>query len=162
MRPAKLGKASRNKSVSRADAKVPEAASEQFMAVQAQHHSGPLPAPQTLAGYESVLPGSAERILVMAEKNQDARIKLDMAQLEADIQHREQMAEMQKRVHTGAFLSDYLGQILGFIIALCCIAAAAYAGLVLGNWPVTAVFLGLPVVGMVQAVRGMKPKKKED
>lgn len=47
---------------------MPEAASEQFMAVQAQHHSGPLPAPQTLAGYESVLPGSAERILVMAEK----------------------------------------------------------------------------------------------
>ncbi|MCL2749250.1 MAG: DUF2335 domain-containing protein [Alphaproteobacteria bacterium] len=33
-------------------------------------HSGPLPAPQTLAGYEQILPGAAERIFKMAETAQ--------------------------------------------------------------------------------------------
>lgn len=36
-------------------------------------HSGPLPAPDTYGHYEQVLPGSAERILAMAEKEQDHR-----------------------------------------------------------------------------------------
>lgn len=36
-------------------------------------HSGPLPAPETYAQYEAVHPGAAERILRMAEKEQDHR-----------------------------------------------------------------------------------------
>ena len=36
-----------------------------------QEHSGPLPAPWTLAGYEEVTSGAAERIIVMAEKQQE-------------------------------------------------------------------------------------------
>ncbi|WP_082628260.1 DUF2335 domain-containing protein [Actinobaculum massiliense] len=38
-------------------------------------HSGPLPAPDQLAGYGNVLPGSPDRILRMAEASQDARIR---------------------------------------------------------------------------------------
>lgn len=116
-----------------------------------------MPAPETLAGYESILPGSAERILRMAEKQQDSRIALEMAQQDADVRHREEMARMQKRVHTGAFISDYLGQILGFLVAASCLVAAVYAGIWQNNWKVAALFLGLPVVGIIQAVRGMKP-----
>ena len=36
-------------------------------------HSGPLPAPQDFREYDQVLPGSAERILSMAEKEQQIR-----------------------------------------------------------------------------------------
>ncbi|WP_156358365.1 DUF2335 domain-containing protein [Sphingobium sp. Leaf26] len=36
-------------------------------------HSGPLPAPETYAQYEAVHAGAAERILKMAEKEQDHR-----------------------------------------------------------------------------------------
>lgn len=36
-------------------------------------HSGPLPAPETYAQYDEVHPGAAERILRMAEKEQDHR-----------------------------------------------------------------------------------------
>ena len=36
-------------------------------------HSGPLPAPETYAQYNEVHPGAAERILRMAEKEQDHR-----------------------------------------------------------------------------------------
>lgn len=40
-------------------------------------HSGPLPHPSILRGYEDILPGSAERILQMAEKEQIHRFDLD-------------------------------------------------------------------------------------
>ena len=40
-------------------------------------YSGPLPPPVVLQQYEEVLPGMADRILAMAEKEQDARHKLE-------------------------------------------------------------------------------------
>lgn len=42
-------------------------------------HSGPLPDPDTLQRYEQVLPGLAERILVMAEKQSEQRQGLERA-----------------------------------------------------------------------------------
>lgn len=41
--------------------------------------SGPLPHPQTLRQYDEVLPGAVERILRMAEKQQDHRIGMDQS-----------------------------------------------------------------------------------
>lgn len=38
---------------------------------------GPLPPPEILAGYEKILPGASERILSMAEKQQDHRINME-------------------------------------------------------------------------------------
>jgi uncharacterized membrane protein len=38
------------------------------------HHSGPLPRPADLAGYEAIQKGFAERIMQMAEKEQDGRL----------------------------------------------------------------------------------------
>jgi uncharacterized membrane protein len=40
---------------------------------EVQQWSGPMPAPESLAKYEDIIPGSAERILVMAEKEQGHR-----------------------------------------------------------------------------------------
>jgi len=39
-----------------------------------QEFAGPLPHPSVLAGYDDVVPGSAERILRMAEKQLEHRI----------------------------------------------------------------------------------------
>ena len=38
--------------------------------------SGPLPAPELLAGYDQVQAGFAERIVAMAEREQDSRLAL--------------------------------------------------------------------------------------
>jgi uncharacterized membrane protein len=45
--------------------------------VELQSHSGPLPAPEQLQKYEEVYPGTAERIIVMAEKQSDHRRALE-------------------------------------------------------------------------------------
>jgi uncharacterized membrane protein len=39
----------------------------------AVHHQGPLPAPDVFRQYEEIHPGTAERIVQMAEREQDAR-----------------------------------------------------------------------------------------
>ena len=43
----------------------------------ARHHSGPLPAPETLAEYERILPGAAERIFSRFEKQSDHRMSME-------------------------------------------------------------------------------------
>lgn len=49
-----------------------------------QTHSGPLPPAYEFAGYERVLPGAAERILKMAEREMERRIEADRAADERD------------------------------------------------------------------------------
>jgi uncharacterized membrane protein len=46
---------------------------------------GPLPSPEALRGFEDVLPGAAERIIAMAEKEQEARLKTDKKIITANI-----------------------------------------------------------------------------
>ena len=45
---------------------------------------GPLPAADEFAGYEKVLPGAADRILTMAEKQSQHRQELEKRELEID------------------------------------------------------------------------------
>lgn len=68
---------------------------------------GPLPHPEILAKYDSILPGAAERILVMAEKEQNHRINSD------------------EKIIKGQIKQFSIGQILGFIL---CILALLLSG----------------------------------
>ncbi len=47
--------------------------------------SGPLPQPDTLSGYEAVVPGAADRIITMAENQLAHRHDHESARLQADI-----------------------------------------------------------------------------
>lgn len=46
----------------------------QITIAQGQFYSGPVPDPESLAKYESISPGFADRLLKMAEKEQHERI----------------------------------------------------------------------------------------
>jgi uncharacterized membrane protein len=48
--------------------------------------SGPLPPPSTLERYEQVVPGAAERLITMAERNQSHRHALETAAVHHEIQ----------------------------------------------------------------------------
>lgn len=67
---------------------------------RAEFHSGPLPEAAELQRYDAVLPGAADRIVTMAEKEQDFR---------HDGFRREQAVES---------LLTLLGQVFGIVIAL--------------------------------------------
>ena len=73
-------------------------------------YSGPLPHPEILSGYEKVLPGSADRILKMAEKQQDHRTSIENKLVNAENQSR------------------LLGLVAGFLIATFGLAGSVYLG----------------------------------
>ncbi len=49
-----------------------------------EHHSGPIPHPRILRGYEEITPGAADRILTMAEKEAQHRHSMDDVCVRAD------------------------------------------------------------------------------
>lgn len=53
-----------------------------------ENFSGPLPHPKHIAGYDTILPGSANRIIAMAENQQGHHIKMDQDILKAEITDR--------------------------------------------------------------------------
>jgi uncharacterized membrane protein len=74
-----------------------------------QHtHMGPLPDPDTLAKYTSLIPNGAERIMLMAEKQSDHRMKLE------------------SMVVTSQIKQSNLGQIFAFLIGLAALGASTY------------------------------------
>lgn len=92
--------------------------------VQSSHYSGPLPQPADFMQYESVLPGASDRILSMAEKEQDARIADQMKamslaekELNANID-----IENKKLAHADKGLN------FAFVIIILLFAVAAVAG----------------------------------
>lgn len=46
--------------------------------------SGPIPPPSIIEGYERVLPGSADRIITMAEKQSEHRQKMEEKMISAE------------------------------------------------------------------------------
>jgi uncharacterized membrane protein len=100
---------------------------------------GPLPPPEVLKQYDETIPGAAERILSMAEKQQDHRSKLELMIVE-------------KRIHQSA-----IGQIFGFILAL--VFGGISFGVALIGYPILAGTLGCStILGLaVIFVLGKKP-----
>lgn len=63
--------------------------SVRLAAIQQSQYSGPLPPPALYQEFEKVLPGSAERILAMAEKEQSHRHEWEGVALNATILKRD-------------------------------------------------------------------------
>ncbi len=81
----------------------------QFVArVEGTVFQGPLPPPEILAGYDRVLPGAADRIVGMAEKNQTHRHALEAKVIPAGV------------------ASERLGQIFAFLLYLATLASGTY------------------------------------
>lgn len=95
---------------------------------------GPLPAPSDLERYNTAFPGGAERVFQMAEAEQRARIEYEAKALDG-------MLNDTRRGH-------YLGAAVSFAALV-----AALVAVQLGASPsVSWALVGVPVLGMVQAL----------
>jgi uncharacterized membrane protein len=94
-----------------------------------QSLNGPLPHPSILGGYDDVVPGSAERILRMAEKQLEHRIDTE------SLLAREQMHQATRGQHYALFI--------------CSLALVIAAGLAFSGHEVTASIIGgLDLIGL--------------
>ena len=94
------------------------------------HWSGPLPPPAELEMIDQIIPGGADRLLCMAEKEQTHRI------------------EDARR-----------GQYLGWSLAAGAVVTAVIVSLCHGPWQVSVALVGIPVLGAVHGlIQGRKEK----
>jgi uncharacterized membrane protein len=117
-----------------------------------QQTSGPLPAPNVLLEYDKNHPGFAERIMVMAEKEQSHRHVQESSIVQADIVVNKEILTERKR-----------GQYLAFGIAVIAISAGTYAG-INGASLAGSIIGGGGVVGLVSAFlynRKAEPEKRK-
>src|SRR5688500_11390602 len=94
-----------------------------------QASEGPIPSPEILAGYEHLMPGLADRISAMAEKESAHRRELEKKILNAQISDANEERIIEKR-----------GQIFGFCIGITALVfgfLTAYIG-----HPVAGAFIG--------------------
>lgn len=118
---------------------APPLASQQVTHIQESFFSGPLPSPQVLAGYESVCPGFAERVVTMAETEGAHRRTLEEQELQSDIIDRAQQRNAYR-----------IGQILAFFIGVIALLVGGYTATHGGQ--IAGTFIGTSgVVGLVSA-----------
>ena len=112
------------------------------VAVQTTSHSGPIPSSQELANYDLIIPGSAERILQMAEANNQHQIDLEILAL------------------TSARKEQFLGQIFALLVTTMAFASAITA-MIMGYSETASIIAGTTVVGLAIAfIKGAKSNHK--
>ncbi|AOZ99605.1 DUF2335 domain-containing protein [Flavobacterium commune] len=97
--------------------------------VSFKHHSGPLPDPETLTQYNQIITDGANRIMLMAEKQQNHRI------------------ELEKQAVTSQLSQSKKGQIFGFIITLLIVGCGTYLA-VNGHEKTGIVLIGTTLVAL--------------
>ena len=115
-----------------------------FTLIQERSHSGPLPDAETLIKYNSVITEGANRIMRMAEKQQEHRMNLESKVIASQTSQ--------------SILGQWFGLIIG-IIGMGCGTFLAYSG----ESTVGAIIAGATVVSLVSVfVIGKKYQKSMD
>lgn len=102
----------------------------QKLSVTQESFAGPLPHPSILEGYDKVIPGAAERILAMAEREQAHRHKMDSDHLSLLARERSRGQTYGFAIGCVAIVAGALTATLGHPIAGSLIGGGGVAGLV--------------------------------
>ena len=108
---------------------VPFVAARLATIVRQEYYSGPLPHPKHIEYFESVLTGSADRILSMAERQQEHNISMDKTSLDASV------------------IDERRGMIWGGALFAGLILCAFISAILTKSATIPTVFLGAAVIG---------------
>ncbi|MHB8836708.1 MAG: DUF2335 domain-containing protein [Candidatus Methylomirabilia bacterium] len=106
--------------------------------IASQHlelRSGPLPPPEDLARYNQVVPGFAERIVVMAESEISHRHSQESRSIDADV-----------AANKSVLIERKIGQAMAFVIAMTVIGIGGFL-----------VYSGHPIAGTIFGGLGLAP-----
>ena len=103
---------------------------------------GPLPPPEVLEKFNSVLPDGAARIVAMAEREQAHRIAIEAQGLVANVDEARR------------------GQLLGACLSGLCIIGTISSVYLQADWRVSVALIGVPLLSTVRAVINRNTKTK--
>lgn len=108
--------------------------------------SGPLPHPETLRLFNEAVPGSAERIIKMAEEQSAHRRELERKVIESDVER------------------SKWGQLLGFTIAMTGLVVSAFVAVYGNAWAGTIIGVGTiaSLVGVFMYGSSSREKEREN
>ena len=118
------------------EVEVEDSGYSRTLQVHTSKYSGPIPPPETLEGYERLLPGAAERILTMAEQNAATIRDINTKQAAAEESTERNRHDEIRR-----------GQLFGLTTVLTMGALAALA-LVLGHPVVAGTICSTTIIGV--------------
>lgn len=110
-----------------------------------------MPTPEELFQYDQVVPDAAARIIAMAEREQQHRLMVAERSNAADIEHRAALVESQRENSRGVFRSDVLGQSLGWLATIACVAGSVYSAVNGAHPTVSIALVGLPIATVIKA-----------
>jgi len=108
--------------------------------VVATQWQGPLPPPDALAQFNTVVANGAERIVCMVEEEQRHRQKYESDQLAALIRDTRR------------------GHYMGLVICLASIGGAIWTAMSGLPWQISAALVGVPILGVITAIVNSKTK----
>ena len=127
---------------------VPDVQTEaqtQLIAAKSETFEGPLPHPDILARYENILPGIADRIVRMAEAEQNAR----HSAIDQDAKNKSTLVDIAAKESAGALEAQKKGQNVGLAISLVCVLCAIVCALMDKPTIVTCAFLAVPTASLI-------------
>lgn len=127
--------------------------------LQTQMYQGPIPHPEVLRGFNELVPGSAERLISLAENESTHRRSMEVMTANANINLQQQQLDMGKYQQQAVFRSDAIGQILGAVVSMCCIGGAVYLAMHNQPW-VAGALCGLPLAAIIKAFRDKAQHQK--
>ena len=130
----------------------------QITVEQKSFFSGPVPPPENLAHYEQICPGAAERILLMAEAEQNHRIKTDNEILELEKLNSKRTYAFQTRGQWFALISLFSIGGLGLTAFLLDYPKEGRDIVVTAMIGIIGLFLGRKVFGMIRNTRNASEK----
>jgi uncharacterized membrane protein len=126
-----------------------------------QQYSGQIPPPALLRDFDTLVPGTAARLIQWAEDEQLHRRRLESDAQAANINAQQRQLAMNEYQSRSVFRSDMFGQALGFLVCAMCVAGAVWLGLA-GQTASAVALAAIPTGAVLLAFRnnvfGKKPQ----
>jgi uncharacterized membrane protein len=109
-----------------------------------------LPPPSLLQGFDDVLPGTAKRILELAVAESEHRRTLELSITQGNIAAQQANSQLISNQAKHSAFNDTLGQTLGFVTCLSCIAASVYTA-INGHELLALALAAIPTAAVIKA-----------
>lgn len=113
-------------------------------------YEGPVPPPDVLRGFEELVPGSADRLLRLAEHESAHRHDLEARALQANIDAQRRQLDIAEQQARSLSLNDTIGQVAGVLIAIACLVAAYFLA-ISDHGAVATAILAIPTAATIRA-----------
>jgi uncharacterized membrane protein len=126
---------------------------------QTQVYQGPVPHPSLLKQFDDIVPGTAARMIALAEDESRHRRHQEELVNSGNIAAQAKQLAIADYQTKAVFRSDMIGQIAGIAVSLSCIAGAVYLA-TQGQWKVAIALAALPTAAVIQAFFAKRTEPK--